>query len=430
MFPIIGLLGLLGLFPTKADAAYQPLTLRLDHHIFTIDADHYPAWRELAETWSYNGRPVKPAAALRVDGDTVPPLPPGIVRSQLQGWNRRAIAETLQKVIGKPLHRDAGSVTIKRSGSGTIIFDGVGMLGRSVDMEDLVDLVIAGSEAGVTDIEIPIEEIQPTIIVEDRELSALGIKEVVTVGESDFSGSPLPRRHNIGVGMSKFNGAVIPQGETFSFNKILGKVDGTTGYWKELVIMGEHTLPEYGGGLCQVSTTAYRGIWEHGFPIVNRRNHSFAVSYYGPQGTDATIYPPHTDMKFANDGPSALLIQTHVTGNKAYFIYYGTKDARQTEVMGPYLWDFREPPPDREEFTTEIPPGERRKASDQHPGVKALWFRTVKPPEGEMTEERIFSAYEARGLLFQTGIAPEPPLEEIPDDNPRRRTRRVELPST
>ena len=119
--------------------------------------------------------------------------------------------------------------------------------------------------------------------------------------------------------------------------------------------MGEHTLPEYGGGLCQVSTTAYRGVWEYGFPITGRRNHSFAVSYYAPHGTDATIYPPHTDMKFLNDSPGALLLQTYHENDRAYFIYYGTKDDRTAEVIGPYTWDFRPPPPDRTDYTTEDP---------------------------------------------------------------------------
>ena len=72
-------------------------------------------------------------------------------------------------------------------------------------------------------------------------------------------------------------------------------------YRKELVIKPEGTIPEYGGGLCQVSTTLYRAAIYGGLPIVDRAPHSYAVSYYsqvGGHGLDATIYPPSRDLKF------------------------------------------------------------------------------------------------------------------------------------
>ncbi|MDO8469046.1 MAG: VanW family protein, partial [Candidatus Peribacter sp.] len=245
---------------------------------------------------------------------------------------------------------------------------------------------------------------QPEITVQNSALTQQGIREVVSVGESDFSGSTGARRHNINVGLQTFNGTLIPQGTTFSFDETLGPVNAATGYYKELVIMGDKTLPDYGGGLCQVGTTFYRGLWEYGFPILERRNHSFAVHYYSPQGTDATIYPPHTDIKFLNDSPGTLLIQTYADeNNHAYFIYYGTRDARQSEVIGPYTWGFTAPPADRIEYTTEIPAGTTRKVGERVPGLKALWWRLVNGVGGEK-EESVYSVYEARPRFDQIGI--------------------------
>jgi vancomycin resistance protein YoaR len=215
--------------------------------------------------------------------------------------------------------------------------------------------------------------------VRDEELKNMGIREVVTVGESVFSKSPVNRRHNIKVGVGKFNGHLIPKDAIFSFDETLGPVNAVTGFRKELVIQGDTTLPDYGGGLCQVSTTAFRGPWEYGMPIVQRKNHSYAVSYYSPQGTDATIYPPNVDMKFKNDTPGALLIQSFVDDfDQAFFIYYGTRDNRKTDVYGPYISDrVGAPKEERTVFTTEIPVGERRKAGERHDGMKALWYRSI-----------------------------------------------------
>jgi vancomycin resistance protein YoaR len=181
-------------------------------------------------------------------------------------------------------------------------------------------------------------------------------------------------------------------------------VNASTGYWQELVILGERTLPDYGGGLCQVSTTAYRGAWEYGFPITQRRNHSFAVRYYSPAGTDATIYPPSADMKFLNDSGHAILLQTYVDGDNAYYIYYGTDDGRQSEIIGPYTWGSMAPPPDRTEYTTDIPPGTTRKVGERVPGVHAAWFRAVRYPDQEEQIESFYSIYEARPYFLQIGV--------------------------
>lgn len=414
---LVGLLGLIGLFPETA-FAYAPLTLRYQHHLFTLDPDNYPDWRGQEEVWMLHGKEIPAPTEFRVDGDVLPKTPTGLERRSGINWNREAIRQTLERKIGKVFNREPGSVRISASGSG-VTFEGVGLPGRSLQSTIAADLIVAALKEGVIDVTLPVTETQPSITVEDKELRDLGIRDVVTVGESDFTGSPENRRHNIGVGLSKFNGHLIPRGTTFSFNEVLGPVNGATGYRKELVIKGDKTEPDYGGGLCQVSTTAYRGIWEYGFPILVRRNHSYTVSYYGPQGSDATVWPGSQDMVFRNDGPSALLLQTHREGNKAYFIYYGTRDARIADVIGPYTWGYSNPPPDRTEYTTEIPPGSKRKVGDKHAGMHALWFRIVKHESGGETIEPVHSIYEARPLFMQVGVEPgQLPPEENTENIP------------
>lgn len=403
MIPLMGLL--VWFAPLRAQAA--ALIYRHQHHLFTVTVGK--EWQERGEVWTYGGRPVKIPSAFRVDGDRVPPLPDGFRRSEIAVWNHDAIRATLKSKIASVFDRPAGAVVIRGSGTGAVTFEGVGMNGRRVDLERAVTLTIAALEQGIADITLPVIETQPSVTVEDPQLLAQGIRELVSIGESDFSGSSKARRHNIRVGLAKFNGALVPQGSTFSFNEILGPVNASTGYLKELVIMGDKTLPDYGGGLCQVGTTAYRGVWEYGFPILARRNHSFAVHYYSPQGTDATIYPPYTDIKFLNDSAGAILIQTHMENDRAYFIYYGTRDGRQSEIVGPYTWGYAAPPADRIEYTTEIPAGTTRKVGERVPGLKALWWRLVSR-DGEESEESVYSVYEARPRFDQIGVEATSPF--------------------
>ncbi|MDD4628552.1 MAG: VanW family protein [Candidatus Peribacteraceae bacterium] len=404
----IGLSLILSLTPFTASAA-GGLLYRYQHHLFTIYPSQFSDWRGKKEIWTYEGKPVKVPAEFRVDGDRVPPLPAGFERREEVQWNRDAIRGVLEQKIASVFDRVPGSVVIHRSGSGAITFDGVGLPGRKVDLDQAVTLTIEALEQNVSDITLPVAEIQPKIVVDDPALEREGIREVVTVGESDFSGSAKARRHNIGVGLNRFNGTIIPAGSAFSFDETLGPVTAKEGYLKELVIKGDKTLPDYGGGLCQVGTTAYRGVWEYGFPILQRKNHSYAVHYYGPQGTDATVYPPNVDMRFLNNSSGALLIQTFVDKDLAYFIYYGTRDGRTSEVIGPYTWGSVAPPPDKVEYTTEIPAGTTRKVGERVPGMKALWYR-VLGKNGQETVESVYSGYEARPRFDQIGVDATSPL--------------------
>jgi vancomycin resistance protein YoaR len=104
--------------------------------------------------------------------------------------------------------------------------------------------------------------------------NSLGITDLIGEGRSNFRGSPKNRIFNIKVGASRFNGVLMKPTEEFSFVEVLGPVDGEHGYLPELVIKKDKTEPEFGGGICQVSTTAFRAALDSGLKITARRNHA------------------------------------------------------------------------------------------------------------------------------------------------------------
>ena len=175
----------------------------------------------------------------------------------------------------------------------------------------------------------------PEITIDSVE--SMGIKDLISQGKSSFRGSPKNRIHNITVATSRFNGLMIKPGEEFSFVKNLGEVDGDHGYLPELVIKNDKTEPEFGGGICQVSTTAFRAAINAGLEITARRNHAYPVSYYNPQGMDASVYIPRPDLRFKNNTPGYILIQTEIQGTDLTFNFYGTDDGRKTEIIGPKI---------------------------------------------------------------------------------------------
>jgi len=207
------------------------------------------------------------------------------------------------------------------------------------------------SEANVT-IQLITKKTQPEITTEN--INNMGITALLATGESNFYGSPKNRRHNIAVGASKFHGILVGPEDEFSFNSALGKVGAKQGYLPELVIKKDKTIPEYGGGLCQVSTTAFRGAVKAGFEITERESHAYPVQYYNPQGTDATIYPPHPDLRFKNNTPAYVLIQTRIEGNKLYFDFYGSDDGREIILKGPYIYSRKPDGSMKASWTQEV----------------------------------------------------------------------------
>lgn len=164
----------------------------------------------------------------------------------------------------------------------------------------------------------------------------LKFSDLLTTGETNFAGSPKNRVHNIKVGTARFNGLVVMPGEEFSFNTYLGEVDEKNGYLPELVIKENVTTPEYGGGICQVSTTAFRAAMQAGLDVTYRKNHSYPVSYYGAPGYDATVYQPAPDFRFTNDMPTPVLLKTSVVGTKVKFEVWGKNDGRVVKINGPF----------------------------------------------------------------------------------------------
>lgn len=307
--------------------------------------------------------------------------------------------------IPKALERPKEGRKIYRNVAGAAVFEGRGERGVTIDRFRLRALFEKALNERLESVEIPLlEEEAPLEIAED--LQHLGIRELIGVGYTTFVGSPPNRKHNIRVGVERFNGSIIKPGEIFSFNEHLGPVEAYTGYKPELVIKSDGTKPEYGGGLCQVSTTMYRAVLFSGLPILERSPHSYAVTYYSQvlgHGLDATIYPGVKDLKFLNDTPGSILVNSYVEGDAAYFKFYGTSDERKVAFEGPFISNKRAPGPDEIVYTKELPLGKKKLQEKPHGGFDALWYRSVTNAKGETTKETIFSRYRAVPAKYLMG---------------------------
>jgi len=310
--------------------------------------------------------------------------------------------------IGKELDIPAQNATVQVQ-DGKVISLSSHRSGQSADKEKAyLDLKakIINQDFGSMRFELSVVSTTPEVMTEN--INNLGIKEIIGSGESNFAGSPTNRIKNIRNGAAKLQGLLIKPGEEFSLIKTLLPVDASTGYFPELVIKGNKTTPEFGGGLCQIGTTVFRAALSTGLPILERQNHSYSVTYYlenGLPGVDATIYDPKPDLRFKNDTGNYILIQSHIIGNKLTFEFWGTKDGRTASHTKPKTWGVKDPLPAKTLETTDLQPGVKKCTESAHKGISASFDYIVNYPDNHTATTTFTSVYKPWQAVCLVGVA-------------------------
>lgn len=278
-----------------------------------------------------------------------------------------------------------------------------GVVGYVMDVPETLKRVNAAILSDERTLPLVFTELVPTI--DTRDLNTFGIKELVIKGTTQFKGSPPERIQNIQVAAAKFNDVLVPPDAVFSFGEHLGDVTPEEGYAEALIIVGNRTETDYGGGICQVSTTAFRAAFFGGFPIVERYPHAYRVSYYeegiGP-GLDATVFTPQVDFKFRNDSASWLLIRTEMDAKTATlsFLFYGTKPGREVVLEGPRITKETPAKPARYQRDPKLKPGEVKQVDWAHLGAEVTATRIIKEAGKPDKRETFRSVYQPWGDIF------------------------------
>ncbi len=305
-----------------------------------------------------------------------------------------------------------------------------GKPGLRLDEARARDMVIAAAMGRDRTLDLPMVPTDPPVT--EANLHQLGIRELVSIGKSDFTGSAAYRIHNIGVGMQLLNGLLIAPGEEFSFNKNIGQINAANGFVQGAAIIQNRTQQEFGGGICQDSTTLFRAAFWAGLPITERWGHSFYISWYdkyalGPRGNgpglDATIFTGGPDLKFVNDTGAWLLIQawSDPKTGVAQIELYGTKPNRTVDLTHK-VYDHV-PAPTEPVFVADpkVPRGTIRHTDKARGGMTIDIYRLVvengvpRPPELFRTRFRPWPNIYA---LNPADIGPNgKPLIPFPQDN-------------
>lgn len=259
-------------------------------------------------------------------------------------------------------------------------------------------------------------DLKPPRYSNDVTAAQLGITQMISEATTYYTGSPTNRRANIAEAASRFDGIIIGPGEEFSYNYWLGDISPEEGFVEGLIIQGGRTVKGVGGGICQVSTTAFRAAFWAGFPILERYAHGYRVGYYergengDGVGMDAAIFQPDFDFRFLNDTPYSLLIETSVyPGSDAVqFRFYSTNPGRKVIKGDVSIMNETPALPTTYEPNPEVQPGQELQVDYAAKGAEVRVTRIIQDLNGnEIRRDTFYSNYQPWGAIYQ--VAPGDP---------------------
>lgn len=276
--------------------------------------------------------------------------------------------------------------------NGKVVVVSASSVGSVLDLDATTPLVLSALTSATTNPLVTVTMQAQNPLIDQNNIASLGLTTLIGEGTTSFAGSPTDRAANIARGVQLLNGVLLPPGQEFSTLKNLAPIDASNGYVKGLVIKDNRTVPDYGGGLCQVSTTLFRSVLAAGLKVTERQNHLYRVSYYEPPvGLDATIFDPAPDFKFLNDTPGYILVQAFISGTKVTFDLWGTADGRTASVTTPQILSTTPAGDPIYTNTDTLDIGTTKQIEHAHDGMVTTATYTVKR-DGKIINQQIFKS--------------------------------------
>jgi hypothetical protein len=237
--------------------------------------------------------------------------------------------------------------------------------------------------------------------------------EMLSSATTGYFGSIAERVNNIARGAARMNGLIIAPGATFSFNQALGSAGSEDGFVEGYAIVAGKLEKVTGGGLCQVSTTMYRAVFNAGLDIVERYPHSFVINFYeNIDGFDATVFSPTVDFKWRNDtgGPIYMFASTNPTAATATFSLYGFNDGRSAKMVGPTSKNVKLQGIANWQYDPTLKRGQVVQLVHGRPGKEVTMQRVVTAANGKVIHnDRLNSKYRPWEDFFVYGPGVTPP---------------------
>ena len=240
----------------------------------------------------------------------------------------------------------------------------------------------------------------------------LGLIGEISSYTTEYNDSPATanRRHNIHRAADLLDGSIAPaDGGEWSFNDTVGEASEESGFQAAHAIVNGEYDDAIGGGICQVATTVFNAVYEAGFPVTERRNHSLYISSY-PTGRDAAIAYPTLDLTWVNDSTSDVLMRARYTDSTITVTLYGV-DPGYVVSTQTGEWEKGEPFKKRTQVDEDEPTGTRYVKTVGADGRSVTVHRTVRDRAGNVVHEEDFASNYAP-IDEVTVVGPDTPTSD------------------
>ena len=207
------------------------------------------------------------------------------------------------------------------------------------------------------------------------------------------------RNTNIDLAAQAINGTTVKPGETFSFNAATGQRTEEKGYREAAAISGGQSIPEVGGGVCQVSSTLFNAVARANLEIVSRSPHAWPSSYVG-KGMDATVDWPNLDFKFRNDTDWPVFIIASYAKRKVTVEIYGMGlgDGVSIDLEAEVVQELTPPSSIAYVLNPNLPAGARKQTISARTGYVVetyqLWYQGKELIDRRLLCKSTYKAYQ------------------------------------
>jgi vancomycin resistance protein YoaR len=194
--------------------------------------------------------------------------------------------------------------------------------GRRTDTEATVrELVRAIETRSASTINLIVIEMPAAIRAADLQ----GIDGIISDFSTTYDAIDVNRSRNIQIAASKLSGSLVGSGKVFSFNDRVGLRTEENGYKLAPTLSDAGTLMDWGGGVCQVSSTFYNAALLADFEVVERSAH-YQPPGYVPLGQDATVADGLIDLEVKNIRQHSVYIWSKAEAGKLEVRIYGKRE--------------------------------------------------------------------------------------------------------
>jgi len=278
-------------------------------------------------------------------------------------------------------------------------------MGRQIDKETLRKIVEEQKSTENTERVLPVEFTNPEITSETA--ASMLFRDELANYSTTFqtrTQNEKNRMHNISLAASKFNNYILMPDEEFSFNEVVGPRNEKYGYKEAHVFINGRVEDGVGGGICQAVSTLYNAVLMSDLKVLERRNHSFIVTYV-PLGQDATAYYGGTDFRFVNTTGWPIKIITQVDDSKVTVIFKGTNTQPDKKVIISNKTLSRTPYKTKYVDDPTLAVGTIIKSQYGSDGYVVETYKTVKSGDTVISQIKLHtSRYKACDEEFRVGI--------------------------